>query len=289
MDEQDIEYAPGRFCRLAYRWHGASADGNSTLPLVCLHGSLCDSSFFDALDGALPGCRALCIDLPGHGASGRVAKVSEHDGPPSRLEEMATAIHMLLMTLEVTHADWGIAGHSLGGAVALLIIELVALRSGGAAAERLPCFFISFEGNATPACCAANGNARQVAALPQPPSVAEVHQMVSAEPVWLASACGIGDSVGVLAHRIWISLVEWCDGRTMGNATLERMQRRVPLRFVYGARSGKYHELNRAVQAAHPDAAAACVEQTGHFMLTDDPAATIVALKGLLRGLVSPS
>ena len=44
---------------------------------------------------------------------------------------------------------------------------------------------------------------------------------MASAPVWLASASRIGDTVGVLAHKIWISLVEWCDGRTLHGATLE--------------------------------------------------------------------
>jgi len=110
--------------------------------------------------------------------------------------------------------------------------------------------------------------------------------MVASAPVWLASASRIGDNVGVLAHKIWISLVEWCDGRTLHGATLEAMQRRVPLRFVYGSASGKWHEANRAAIASHPDASAACVEGASHFMLTDDPEATLAAVQGLLVGLV---
>lgn len=195
---------------------------------------------------------------------------------------MATLVVSLLDSLNVMQSDWAIAGHSLGGAVALLVIELIA--NGHASSERakLPRFFLSFEGNATPACCAADGHARRVAAMPQPPSAAEMLQMVSATPAWRASASRIGDKVGLLAHHIWLSLVEWCDGRTMCGATLEQMQRRVPLRYVYGATSGKYHASNQAAHASHPDAVAACVDGAGHFMLSDDPARTLAALRQLL-------
>ena len=280
-----VEYAAdGRSTRLAYRWHDRppAEAGRDPIALVCLHGSMCDSSFYDGLDGALPGCRALCIDLPGHGASEAVADVASA-GAPTSMEEMASAVRALLSTLCITRSDWAISGHSLGGAVALLVLELIATGSTG---EQLPRFFLSFEGNATPACCAENGLSRRVAAMPEPPSTEKVLQMVSSAPFWEVSARRVGDTLGLLTHRIWISLVEWCDGRTLDGATLEQMQRRVPLRFVYGSTSGKYHARNVAAHAAHPDAAAACIEGAGHFMLTDNPTATISAIRGLLRGLL---
>ena len=285
-DEAVVEYAAdGRSVRLAYRWHRPpppSAERHP-IPLVCLHGSMCDSSFYDHLEGALPGCQALCIDLPGHGASEAVSSIASA-GAPTTMEEMASAVRALLSTLGVSKSsDWAVAGHSLGGAVALLVLELIA---NGSTGEQLPRFYLSLEGNATPACCAENGLSRRVAAMPQPPSSEEVLQMVSSAPFWEASARRVGDSLGLLTHRIWVSLVEWCDGRTLDGATLEQMQRRVPLRFVYGSTSGKQHAQNVAAQAAHPDAASACIEGAGHFMLTDDPQATISAVRGLLRGLV---
>lgn len=270
---------------LAHSWHDASDSCATAIPLVCLHGSLCDQTFYAPLNGAIPGCRALCVDLPGHGASGRAphgASLSLEETSLS-LEEMATAVLALLKSLEVTRSDWAVAGHSLGGAVALLVIELIA---NGDGEDKLPRFFLSFEGNATPACCAADGLARRVAALPQPPEAAEMLQMLASTPPWLASASRIGESVGVLAHRIFFTLVEWCDGRTMHGSTLEEMQRRVPLRYVYGSASGKYHASNQAAHARHPDAAAASVEGASHFMLTDDPSATVAAVKRLLVGLL---
>ena len=110
--------------------------------------------------------------------------------------------------------------------------------------------------------------------------------MVSGEAVWLASARRIGDSVGLLAHGIWLSLVEWCNGRTLDGANLEAMQRRVPLRYLYGTTSGKYHDDNKAAIAAHADARAIGVEGAGHFMLTDDPPAALSAVKELLAGFL---
>ena len=277
MEHATVAYAPDRSVSLGYRWHGGAP---SSLPLVCLHGSMCDTAFFDLLDGALPGYRCLCIELPGHGSSDPVP------GAPVALEQMASAIRSLLVELGLTTSDWAIAGHSLGGAVALLVIELTATKPL-VEAERLPLFFLSVEGNATPADCAAGGLSRRVAAMPQPPSAEETLQMVSSEAVWLASARDIGETVGLLAHGIWISLVEWCDGRTLDGANLEEMQRRVPLRYLYGSKSGKYHESNQAAIAAHPDARAAGVEGAGHFMLTDDPPAALAAVRELLAGFLS--
>ena len=65
------------------------------------------------------------------------------------LEEMAGAIRSLLVKLGVTKSEWAICGHSLGGAVALLVTELTATKPL-VEEERLPLFFLSIEGNATP-------------------------------------------------------------------------------------------------------------------------------------------
>ena len=279
MERKTVGFAPGQAVSLAYRWHSAPSTTASVMPLVCLHGSLCDSSFYDALDAQLPGYRALCIDLPGHGASDRISDDAEASAP-TELMAMATAVRNLLEALGVTRTEWALAGHSLGGTVALLLIELLASARGD---ERLPGSFTSFEGNATPACCATDGLARRVAAMPQPPSELEILQMVANEPVWHASAQRVGESVGRLAHRIFTSLVKWCDGSNkLDGICLEQMQRRVPLRYVYGAMSGKYHEANRAAHADHPNAEAAGVEGAGHFMLTDRPDDTVAALRRLL-------
>ena len=45
-------------------------------------------------------------------------------------------------------------------------------------------------------------------------------------------------------------------------------------------------QANRAAIASHPNASAACVEGASHFMLTDEPEATLAAVQGLLVGLV---
>lgn len=177
-----VEYAPGCSVRLAYRWHDPPEDA---LPLVCLHGSLCDSTFFDPLRGALPGCRALCIDLPGHGESDRISMTDDSANTKSvtRVESMAAAVVKLLDELAITRADWAIAAHSLGGAVALLVIESVAASSSAASGEaRAPRFYLSIEGNATPGCCLPEGLSRRVTAMPHAPSTDDVLKMVENEP-----------------------------------------------------------------------------------------------------------
>lgn len=245
------------------------------VPLVCLHGSLCDSTYFDGLKDELPGYTVLCIDLPGHGDSAHTFK------GPSPLEAMAADVRHLIARMGVTRRPWAIAGHSLGGAVALLTIHTIATAPEDD--ERLPVFFLSLEGNATPSCCAPDGLARRVATMPNAPSDEAMLHMLSSSPYWEASARKLGDGVGLLAHGIWVSLVEWCDGRRDGNTTLETMLRHVPWRFLYGTESGKFHSANRAAVGAHFDAEAAGVDGAGHFMLIDRPAQSLAAIKSLLQ------
>ena len=87
-------------------------------PLVLLHGFGGDGSVWEAVRAALPDTlRVITIDLPGHGGS----LASEGRGGAGR---MAKAI---LVGLDAAGlAEFHLAGHSMGGAVAALI----ALRAG---------------------------------------------------------------------------------------------------------------------------------------------------------------
>ena len=91
--------------------------------MLLLHGFMGDRRDLAPLQAAISqhfDCVAL--DLPGHGASDRVSVDDPDAGAPSRLEEMASAVLALLVALGVPRRAWAIAGHSLGGAVALIVI-----------------------------------------------------------------------------------------------------------------------------------------------------------------------
>jgi len=266
--------------RLAYRWHAPppSKLERQPLTLLCLHGSLCDSTWFDcleptALETPLPRCQCLVVDLPGHGASERIAHSIEY-GAPAELECMASALSSLLVHLDVLHDSWAVLGHSLGGAVALLLARETRTC-------KAPLFFISLEGNTTPMDCAPAGRARKVAALIDPPSSGEVMEIVEVAAVWPPMAQRIGPSLGILAHQIWTSLVKLSD-----SGELEAIARTCQLLYIYGMKSDKLHGQTLRLLETHPSAKSEGIEGASHFMLSDRPQETISAFNSLMEGLI---
>ncbi len=87
----------------------ASGDTGGLPPLVLLHGAGAASDDWPAEIRALPGRRVLAVDLPGHGAAPAPAARS--------VEGYARAVEALLDASGIAAAV--VAGHSMGGAVAL--------------------------------------------------------------------------------------------------------------------------------------------------------------------------
>ena len=105
---------------LRYSEHG---DG---LPLVLLHGFPFDAALWDAqVVGLGDVARVLAPDLPGFGASPPLP------GPPeeARIDDYARAILGWLDGLGV--GSFTLAGHSMGGYVALALARLAPLRLAG--------------------------------------------------------------------------------------------------------------------------------------------------------------
>lgn len=248
--------------------------------MLCLHGSLCDSTWFDFLEPTvnetpLPCCQCLVVDLPGHGASERISDTTEY-GAPAELESMASALFSLLLHLHVLEDTWAVLGHSLGGAVALLLAR-------EARNYKAPVFFLSLEGNTTPMDCAAGGRARTVAAMKDTPSNDEVMEFVKVAAVWPIMTKRIGASLGLLAHRLWTSLVKWSD-----SGELEEIAQTLPLLYVYGTKSDKLHVQTMRLLNSHPNAKSVGIEGASHFMLSDKPQETIFALNSLMKGMSLP-
>lgn len=88
---------------------------NGDCAVVLLHGYLESLDIWDEFTALLsPKVRVLAIDLPGHG-------VSEVKGEVHSMEFMADTVHAAMQTLGVSRAV--IAGHSMGGYVALEILR----------------------------------------------------------------------------------------------------------------------------------------------------------------------
>lgn len=88
--------------RLTYDLQGSGP------PLVFIHGLTFDRTSWQPITGRLAsGHRCIAIDLPGHGGS---------DGPPRPLDDIAAALHRLLVELGIEPPV--VIGHSAGAALA---------------------------------------------------------------------------------------------------------------------------------------------------------------------------
>src|SRR5512133_3755617 len=89
----------------------APGDAGPHPPLVLVHGAGAASDDWPPELRALPGRRVLAVDLPGHGAA---------PGPaPGSVAAFASAVEALLDAHGIASAV--IAGHSMGGAIALTL------------------------------------------------------------------------------------------------------------------------------------------------------------------------
>jgi 3-oxoadipate enol-lactonase len=103
---------------------GYDDSGGSGVPLVLLHGFPLDRTVWDEQMPALGGTRVVRIDLRGCGES-------EPDDGPALMEALAGDVAGVLDALRIERA--ALAGHSIGGYVALAFFRMYAERVAGLA------------------------------------------------------------------------------------------------------------------------------------------------------------
>lgn len=90
---------------------GLEAGYSKGSPLVCIHGWLDNAASFIPLAEALPSCRWICIDLPGHGKSAY--------RPPGAIYHYLDYLGDLYRVLESLEcSSCTLVGHSLGAGIA---------------------------------------------------------------------------------------------------------------------------------------------------------------------------
>lgn len=83
-------------------------------PVVFLHGFLESNTMWDQLLPGLSNVKAICIELPGHGASINFINALS-------LEKLAAEVQAVIIKENIT--NYSIIGHSLGGYVALALLK----------------------------------------------------------------------------------------------------------------------------------------------------------------------
>jgi pimeloyl-ACP methyl ester carboxylesterase len=236
--------------------------------LILLHGLGCSKESFEGAFAA-PELRsyAICaLDFPGHGESSR--------GLPSDCYSLEACADITRQVIGRVLAKCGydrlcVAGHSMGGAVAVLLPE------GECGIASL----VSIDGNLVAEDCGlasrsiAEQSLEQFVGQGYSDFNAALHG--SAEPDARAWARWIANAAPDALHAAARSLVEWSDSGKL----LEQFNSVKKSAFLYGERDDKGYLLPRI-----EDAAIATVPDAAHFMMVDNP----VAFYGILAAVLEP-
>ena len=236
--------------------------------LILLHGLGCSKESFEGAFDApeLRGYAICALDFPGHGGSSR--------NLPSSCYSLEACADITGQLIKRMMAKWGynrvyVAGHSMGGAVALLVPD----------GEYGITSLVSIDGNLVAEDCGLVSR-----------SIAEqsVEQFVSqgyhdfnsalydsAQPADQAWAQWSSNAAPEAMHAAARSLVEWSDSGKL----LEQFNSIEKRAFLYGECADKAYLLPRI-----EDAIIAAVPAAAHFMMVDNP----VAFYSILAAALEP-
>mmetsp|Transcript_37931 Transcript_37931/g.80624 ORF Transcript_37931/g.80624 Transcript_37931/m.80624 type:complete len:301 (+) Transcript_37931:41-943(+) len=255
--------------------HRPAPDGGGPL-LLCIHGSYCNRSDFACVLACarLRHCGILAVDLPGHGDSSKIPIGEPEAVFPARLEDMAELLWELLVALGYRDSKILIVGHSLGGAVGLLLAA-AQLRSQ-------LCGFVSLEGCLVASDTPEHGiasrwsrrDARAVSALDLLEEIAAASHL-GRDPVglehWREGAERCGPTVHFLAVRMSASTCGWCHSGQLPDCLCN-----IPaFHYVYGTASGKFSALLASTLHGRRNCHAHPVPGAGHFLLLESVEATL--------------
>lgn len=237
--------------------------------LLCLHGAYCNRGDFACIFSAdaLRGCGVLAVDLPGHGDSCKLPSGDPQATFPAELQDMADVVWLLLEALELATSPIVLVGHSMGGAVGLLMCRRPwpHLRS-----------FVSLEGCLVATDTPPNGLASRWSRQdPSATSALDLLEDIAAaahlgrDPTgilhWRACAEACGSTVHLLAIRVAQSLVRWS---TSGDLT-QFLDKLPSFHYVGGLSSGKLSPALIAALAGRAHCRIHALGGVGHFLLLD--------------------
>ncbi len=242
--------------------HGVGSPGRDGRTLVLLHGAGGDHRLWGDVQSRLEaaGISALALDLAGHGRSGGPAR--------DTVEASADDVEETVAALRV--GEWAVAGHSLGGAVALTLaarhppgLRGAAVVSSGA---RLPVDPMILRGTIDAFSCTVENLARFCFAKGTP------------ENVWRDAARSMAEVGPRTLHADFTA----CAGYAVPPTRLESI--RVPVEVVCGdADVLTPTALSEEVVGAVPGARLARLTGCGHMPLVEAPVELCEALAALWK------
>ncbi len=235
--------------------------GAGELPTVLLlHGYLENLNIWDEVTGLLqPHVRVIALDLPGHG-------ISEVRGEVHSMEFLADTVYGALRELNV--AKCTVAGHSMGGYVALAL------------AERHPELLdglVLFSSTPNADSDAKKQDREREIAIVQAGKKELLARTIPAKGFAPDNRKRFADEIEDLAELVMltdddgiVALLRGMARRPDRNEMLGNLK--VPQLFIFG-RHDEYitHEVADAMIARHPQANVAWLERSGHMGMVEEP------------------
>ena len=227
-------------------------------PIVLfVHGLGCSMEYWKCIWSSeeLADYSLLAVDLIGFGQSDKPQKFDY------RLEQQADA---LLSLINEMGAPVSLVGHSMGGAIAALLLsreEVVA--------------FANIEGNLT----SADGGliSRRTAAQDETEFVKQGYSKLQRRfPDWPEGYVSMKSCTPTAFYRSACSLVSWTDSGLL----LEKFQQFAHHKcYIHGDQSANFDTINSlgGIQTI-------CIPESGHFPMVDNPSKTCAAIASFLHG-----
>lgn len=246
---------------MSYSDHGGGALAEGHPPLVLIHGAGGNRLFWPPGLRRLEGVRVCAVDLPGHGQSA--------DAGRSTVEGYAAAVVEWMRAIDLGPAV--LAGHSMGGAVALQLGLLYP--------ERTAALVLVGSG----------GRLRVHPAILELAERAETHrQAVDLIVEWCFSAAAPPRLVELARQRMAAASVGVLSADLIACDRFDVLGRlgevRAPTLVVYGSEDRMTPERHqRALAEAIPGAVVERIEGAGHMVMIEQPEAVRAALGGFLE------
>lgn len=232
--------------------------------LLLLHGIQTDKMIFDRWfqHPDLKNYSLLACDLVGFGESSKPLEFS-YD-----LRDQANVVMKLIDTMQIPSAV--IIGHSLGGMIATLLLKTMNPKIRG---------LVSLEGNLTLADC---GFSQEFAVMTEHQISSKMNLLADelkkkSKILWLPRIHGLQATPAFVVQRTSVTIMEWAKE---GKLATIFGQSSVPRQLVIGADNHfKSRPTSDGLQIN-------IVEKAGHFMLLEQPQATIATIVSFLNKLI---